>query len=248
MLRRLSLYFSLLVILTVGVSAQPNPVWDADCAVANDPDSGPWGPSQNKRITLADPDCVADVSFRERTCTKNGVAIKEYVITGWTLVQGCEGWDTKSLYHMKSDGLKEYVKLGFLAQYHSDPEPKNCDGADGTPETFTTLYTAACGVWTCCEYDITWPQTPNCDPYWTGPPPHYGEPRKVKACKWVTCGTVCCRSTYTICKKVVEIDSVSNRITYDIKLVGKVRLGECSGDLSKTTPPTPGAQPCLDGC
>jgi hypothetical protein len=44
--------------------------------VANDPDCGPWGPSQNKRITLADPDCVADVSFRERTCTKNGVEKK----------------------------------------------------------------------------------------------------------------------------------------------------------------------------
>lgn len=178
----LVLYFLTCVWGGVAIVAQPNPQWDSDCAVANDGDCGGWNTPPPKKITLADPDCYATINDKYRTCTKGGVTSTDIVVTGWTLIQGCEGWDVKSLFHVTSDGLKDYVKLGLLSSLYASTA-KNCDGSEGTPETIANVYTAACGVWTCCEYEITWPQTPVCDPYWTGPPPHSGEPKKVKACK-----------------------------------------------------------------
>jgi hypothetical protein len=138
---------TLFIMLITPCYAQPDIEWDSECTVANDGDCTAWSAENTRTVNLEAPDCMATVKYKLRSCTKNGVTSTDIVIVSWTLTQGCEGWDTKSLYHMKYDGLKEYVKLGLISQMNFQQSP-NCDGSNGAPLNIANVYTAACGVWT----------------------------------------------------------------------------------------------------
>lgn len=217
----------------------PTVEWDAACANDDATNCTDWVVQPAYELVLGDPDCAANIHYKTRTCsTATGQVYKDYVITGWEYLNGCEGWDKKSKYEQSFDGLKDYILLGLLTQLE-EINPAPCS-LNPRPQ-IANVYYSGCGVWTCCEYEIVTTVNPVCDGYWTGPPPHYGNPPKVKACKWVPCGTVCCRRRYEVCFDSKEVEGMWYNTT-DIKLIAKEKLGECSGQL-----PAP-AQPCDDGC
>jgi hypothetical protein len=218
----------------------PHVEWDAACVTSSNGDvcSG-WSNVVGYQLGLYDPDCIVKLDYKVRICTTStGQVYIDYFITGWELVLGCEGWDVKQYYHQKFNGLKDYIILGLLTRREGGSVP---DCNSNPLPLVSNVYTAACGVWSCCEYEIKQPQIPVCDGYWSGPPPHYGVPAKVKSCKWVDCGTVCCQRKYSVCynTKTVEGNTITS---VDVKLLSKQKLGDCSGQL-----PSP-SQPCEDGC
>ncbi len=224
----------------VTVAQTPTLEWDGGCNDEGGSTCGSWtNGSISDILNLADPDCLAKVEYKIRTCTTAaGQIYTEYKIIGWELILGCEGWDSKSYYHQNYQGLKEYIILALLTK-RSRSSAVPCSS---TPlPQISNVYTAACGVWSCCEYEVVAPQIPVCDAYWSGPKPHYGVPPKVKACKWFACGTVCCRRRYSVCFSQTTYEGTMQE-TVDVKLLNKEKLGECSGQL-----PSP-AQPCEDGC
>lgn len=226
----LSLSLSLLT-LPATLQAQPEPQWDASCVVAND-GCGPFGADQVKEIRLQAPDCFAEVTYKIRTCSTATGTYQDIVIVGWTLHGGCGGFDVKSYFHQNYDGLKEYVILGLLSDLQPSTSLPECPAST----TLANVYSASCGVWVCCEYTVD-PASVVCETGWSGPPPHYGtSPTKVKSCKWQPCGTACCRRTYSLCFKSVEGYHIR-----DIQLVGKEKIGPCSGESQYS-------KPCQDGC
>lgn len=201
--------------------------WDAECSVGNQ-SCGPWIEVKEYPLQLLAPDCNAFVDYKYRDCTINGETFREFVITGWQIPTGCTGWDEKQYFHQTYQGAKEYIILGLLSLEFAN-------GIETCPENRkrASVYTAACGIWVCCEYQVT-PAEPVCETGYNLPLPHYGTPSKVKVCKWQPCGTVCCRRMYEMCKN--ELGQVT------INLISKTKLGECSGQNQY------GSKPCEDGC
>ena len=103
------------------------------------------------------------------------------------------------------------------------------------------FYSANCGIWLYCEYDIV-PQVPTCEQGYDGVPE--AGPTTVKTWKWQSCGETCCVRTYTVCKTTVP-ETGANRIV--ISNLTREKVGSCTNE------PAPGgdgkyAKPCQDGC
>jgi hypothetical protein len=220
-----------LTLLAVHAISQPTMQWDGDCAISNE-GCGAWSAPQVVKVTLQAPDCIADVEFRTRICSTAAGVVEDIVVIGWTSPAGCGGFDYKSYFHQRLDGIKEYVILGLLSQWTTASNTPACPDVAKR----ANVYSAACGTWVCCEYTVD-PTTAVCETGWVGPPPHYGSaPTKVKSCKWQACGTACCRRIYSICLRTVEGFEIR-----DIKMLSRERLGPCSGQAQY-------AKPCEDGC
>mgnify|MGYP000911886231 CR=1 FL=1 len=184
-------------------------------------------------MNLSQPDCNVTVKFKTRQCTTATGVWTDIAIIGWTVHGGCGGFDSKTYFHHNFSGLKEYVILGLLSDF------RFTQGIEACPDSriLANVYSAACGVWVCCEYTVD-PASAVCETGWNGPPPHYGTaPTKVKSCKWQSCGTTCCRRTYSVCLKSIP----SGNNIRDIQLLGKEKLGPCSGESQY-------AKPCEHGC
>lgn len=185
----------------------------------NNPDCGAWSATPTAYgVGLRDPDCDATVYMYTREC--NGVT--EYYMSHYTLTRGCGNFDPAlSYYHRNRNGLVEYMIGGFISQHVGGPV--NCP--PNTPLPVVNIFAASCGIWVCCTYEL--PDNPvfTCENGWSGPPPHTNTtPKTVTTCKWQSCGTQCCKRTYTVCTSLIE-----GRTIKDIKFISKVPLGDCSG-------------------
>lgn len=182
-------------------------------------------------VNLGDPDCSATLYMYTRVC--NGVT--EFYLSHYVLNSGCNGFDPAlSYYNRNRNGLVEYLIQGAIAQNFVAPE----DCPPNEPLPLINVFAASCGIWVCCTYEL--PNNPvfTCENGWSGPPPHTNTtPKTVTSCKWQSCGTQCCKRSYTVCIKTV--DGVQ---TKDIKYISKVPLGSCSG--AATFSP----KPCQTDC
>ncbi|MDT3741115.1 MAG: hypothetical protein RO257_16625 [Candidatus Kapabacteria bacterium] len=109
------------------------------------------------------------------------------------------------------------------------------------PQTLdkVVFYTASCGLWVACEYEVQETQRV-CDPDWIGPYPDYPDNNllKVKLSKWQSCGVTCCKKTYKICK---SWSVTHGNFDINIKSVSKETIGECTNPDNVTAP-------CTSGC
>lgn len=130
-------------------------------------------------------------------------------------------FDPSSTYfHKKRDQLTEYVTTGFLSQMNKGTVPHCSTGV----KTISNVFIASCGIWVCCTYNVTLPAVA-CDPGFGTPPHTPTNLPTVQSCKWKSCGTQCCKRTYEMCNK----SDGDGDTMLDLKLVGKVALGPCSG-------------------
>ncbi len=199
---------------------------------AEDPGGcGSWT-TQTLSYTLPDTDCLITCEYRYRIC--GGVFQWEYkdvVTTG-----NCAFMQNFNYLHYNFSSINELLDILILADFKDN-------GYIGTCPTNTTtaqFYSASCGIWLYCEYDIE-PQTPRCEQgYDNVPTPG---PRTVKTWKWQSCGTTCCKRTYVLCK---EYDSAAGGVITKIKGFSKEKIGNCTQEPGGSSPKY--ARPCEDGC
>jgi hypothetical protein len=219
-----------------GLSAQ---TWSQACAELSDGNCSAWSSHDlEHNLELGRPDCFAKVKYRTRTCAGPGGTWIDVVIISVEVEDGCGGWDNDAaLFHLRRDSYREYVSLGLLHQLNQNSAP-NCN--TGTA-MLANVYTAACGIWLHCEYTLPNELEYTCEQGWQGPAPHFGtSPKKVRSSKWQSCGEVCCRRRYSMCWRVPDPEEPGGP-TLRIQLIGKERLGDCTGQSNYV-------KPCSDGC
>lgn len=189
--------------------------------------------NQTRTMTLRDPDCNVIVTYDVLDCGGvRAIQIKSYTVEG-----SCQAMTDFSIYHYNLSSLNEYISLALI-EYDADDNGGVPDCSQGS-RTFIKVYTASCGIWVGCEYEVD-PATRDCDMGYEPPYPDYGtSPTKVKVYKWQSCGEVCCVNTYTICK----IPSTISPGTYinSMMKVSSVPSGTCTLQSNYATQ-------CQTGC
>lgn len=183
-------------------------------------------------LDLRAPDCDVEVHYDILDCGGNlSIRINSYNVTG-----SCQAMTSFSIYHYSLSSLDEYISLALLESLANRMSP----AVPTCPQNKTVIkvYTANCGIWVGCEYEVN-PASRFCDPGYDPPYPEYGtNPTKVKVYKWQPCGEVCCVNTYTICKK---ISSISGNYFYVMTKVSSVPSGTCTLQSKYSTT-------CQTGC
>ncbi|MFH1049613.1 MAG: hypothetical protein V1779_01640 [bacterium] len=107
------------------------------------------------------------------------------------------------------------------------------------------FYTASCGIWVNCTYDISNTQ-PVCEQGFDLPLPHYndGNGDKVKVWRWQSCGQTCCERVYQVCKAPSATHPGS--FVIQIQAMQKNRIAPCTQAPDGSSPKY--AKPCEDGC
>jgi hypothetical protein len=187
---------------------------------------------QDLSYTIPDTDCKITCSYWFRIC--NGVFQWQYENVSAT--GNCAFMQNFNYLHYSFSSVNELLDILILADFNNNNEIGEC------PSNYTTamFYSASCGIWLSCEYDIA-PQTPRCEQgYDDVPAPG---PTTVKTWKWQACGTTCCKRTYTICK---QLDAVTNTTIIKINAMTKSKIGNCTQEPGGSAPKY--ARPCEDGC
>jgi hypothetical protein len=127
----------------------------------------------------------------------------------------------------------------------SIPLVPNCPDSSN----ITKIYSAICGVWLKCRYEIT-PNSRMCDSGFAQPYPDYTLNGKqyVDIWKWHHCGEVCCQKIYTVCTKR---SIVNNTIVTTVKQIKKQRhpnATKCTLQDVFRDGITNTIIPCQDGC
>lgn len=240
-----SLLFALIAMQApVPLAAQdslPRELATLPCAgLISNPCTTPWR-CETQQILLQDGiDCLVEVHYCRRECQGQ---VEFYIDWKQThLIGGCEGWDTWTFFHRQNQSALEWLVLTLIhldtlngGWYNTPPCP------DGN--FFVNLYTAACGIWVGCEYKIDRSYDKQCDQGLDPPDLEYERPPGsgnwyIRSSRWQSCGQTCCLRRYKLCTKQY-VDRVSG---YEIHLIEKVRLGQCTEQQKY------GNKPCEDGC
>ncbi|MCZ2132849.1 MAG: hypothetical protein LC116_06615 [Bacteroidetes bacterium] len=189
-----------------------------------------WGPWSNEIHTLMRlPDCEIVYKYRVRWC--NGQMEIDYELV--SAVSNCADGFSPS-------ALKEFVELIIIQQRMEKSFEDNsltipdCDDIHPLTAKVVTFYTASCGIWLSCEYDII-PQVPECEQGLDAPP---AGPTTVKTWTWKSCGTQCCKNVYEICKGT----SVIGGNVLRIRNVSRSQIETPCSEQSTF------AKPCNSGC
>lgn len=147
--------------------------------------------------------------------------------------------------HYSYSSATELVALDFLMNKNAfgiDPNTIPLCSTNNTSKR-VFLYTASCGIWTKCSYKLPNPIEKVCDTGWEGGDPHYGVPPSndqwVDHWKWQSCGDVCCKRTYSICKQDGDIKITQYQKDTD---------GDCTGQGTFINWKTGLPIPCQVGC
>jgi hypothetical protein len=160
--------------------------------------------------------------------------------------------DELNIYHYNFSAASEMVALDFIMEKDAFGTHNDIPLCSSSTMTRAILYTAACGIWTRCSYKLPDPIEVVCDTGWNGAQPHYsdGSDNWVDNWKWQSCGEVCCRKVFELCR--VPEDS---GFYFKINALTKERYpgSECSkqGDFygNRPSPTDPNTElPCEDGC
>lgn len=187
-----------------------------------------------KQIRLLDPDCVVNVTYRSLFCD----GVWKFHVDNIEQVEGCNGWGSITNLmeqHRQYSGLLDYITQGLVIQGLTTAGVPVC--STGTFQSNTEVYTASCGIWVYCEYNVD-ANTAVC-PEWDGPLPHYDSPTKVKVWKWQSCGTTCCKRTYRTCK--IWDENSQGYYTHIERAGPPVQVGDCTLQSNYS-------RPCESGC
>jgi hypothetical protein len=197
----------------------------------------PWvvGSNSPKRVDMGLPDCQAFVTYRTRVCA----GVTEFYIDNIQYTGTCEAMEKFSIYQYSYNAALEYITLGFVEGEVPLSSMPPC--SSGARPQRSYVYTASCGIWVGCEYEIDESVAPNCDNGYIPPYPDYGAigNKKVKVYKWQSCGTTCCKRTFEFCQETRLVGGGPLRKATQIS---KVRLAPCSDEANYAP------QPCQDGC
>lgn len=225
------LLFAILVFL-FSISFEEVEAQSWGCADQQGGCNGGWT-TQNLTYTIPNTNCIISCNYRFRVC--NGVFQWEY--TNVTSTGNCTFMQNFNYLHYSFSSVNELLDMLILSDFNDNQVIRNCE--NGTTNT-AMFYSAACGIWLSCEYDIA-PQTPRCEQgYDDVPAPG---PTTVKTWKWQPCGVTCCQRVYNICN---QLNPVTNVRTTIINAMTKTKIGNCTQEPGGSAPKY--AKPCEDGC
>ncbi len=197
-------------------------------------DCGDFGPEQYERFITINPSCRAIVNFRSRFCPDEGY---QYLITGVSYMGTCEAMRDLTVYQYDLSVAFETITRGFIKQRARQDFPNMADCSDPNPSDTSynaQVYTASCGVWVKCTYDVD-VTTRTCERGFEEPFLDYGTPSKVDVYRFQDCGTTCCKRTFRYC-------SIGPGRSVHIELVSTEQITACSDAEKYQT------IPCQDGC
>ena len=170
----------------------------------NIPGCGAWSNPIPGNIQMP-PTCRGYFTYQMRTCPDGF----QYRFSDITVVGVCDGI-TFSQYENNRNGGIELIIFSWLATYSTStpcsPEPPTPNASN-----YTYVFTASCGVWVTCEYEVI-PGSENCEVDFLPPSPMEERDGKkyVKIHRYQQCGVACCLRKYEVC--------------YDVSGFTKVRL------------------------
>jgi len=138
---------------------------------------------------------------------------------------------------LSQSALNELLELYIISKIGSGAIP---DCSTMLTTNYIKFYTASCGVWLKCTYNIE-PQTPNCDMGFS-PLPN-PQATTVDVWKYQSCGQVCCKKIYEVCKTTNP--TTGGNLT-KVKKITVEKASECENDPNGINPLYD--KPCLDGC
>lgn len=160
--------------------------------------------------------------------------------------------------HYSFSSASEMIAIDYLTRYMPEfdfgiEEVPDCSTNTSTKRVF--LYTAACGIWTRCSYKLPSPIDYVCDTGWSGNLPHYSDGGDVWVdhWKWQSCGEVCCRRVYELCRDEY-VEKAGTFIKIKAMTKEKYPGSECSEQgtfWGKRQGPATGTNQelqCEDGC
>jgi hypothetical protein len=178
--------------------------------------------------------CHIECNYRWRVC-QNGEIQFEYSnisISGNCLWEQNFNLSTYGGHPFNFSSVNEMIDVLILSQFSNVyPSLPQCPNTEIT----ALFYTASCGIWISCLWDIS-SSAETCP---NGYIPHPSNP--TGTWKWQTCGTTCCKRTYNVCKQLNGVDW-ETKIVY----VGKSKSTNCTQEPGGTSPKY--ARICDDGC
>lgn len=204
------------------------------------PECAPWSSWTPKTWDLNSPDCHIAIEYRKRVCQPGNVEELEYRII--SVSGNCTQMQNLDIMHYKLNSLNEFIDILFLEELANSNNYKFTDCSTGGKLT-RKFYTATCGVFVKCTYNIT-ASEPICDQGYDLPAPDYtqGGTRKVDVYKWQSCGEACCERVYNVC--VTPAGTTASNIR--IELLQRNKLGNCTQEPGGISPKYD--KPCESGC
>lgn len=182
------------------------------------------------------------VTVWTRVC--NGVT--EFIYDNATVVPRDNGkfMEDFSIYHHNFSAIRELLDMHLIEWAVNDLNATIPDCPSQT--NLVKFYQANCGVWVKCSYKID-PASEQKDIGYEGNCPRYtlnGEDW-VDVWKWQSCGTACCKKTYSVCRGT---SPETGEYTIRILNVLKNREGACTMQGQFKDWRTNNDIPCQDGC
>jgi len=179
--------------------------------------------------------------FKKRFC--NGKW--EFMLDSAEMKDNSKYLDSLLIYEHNYSAFRDLIDMQIMEHYIGIATMPNCP----SDSTITKIYSAACGVWLKCRYEIT-PGSRMCDDGFAQPYPDYTLNGKqyVDIWKWHPCGEVCCQKIYTVCKAASV--TTSNTVV-KVKQIQKQRhpnTPNCSLQNQFRDGITNQIIPCQDGC
>jgi len=218
--------FSLFVVLTLlmGVNLELKSQTPPDCDTTG---CGWTIIGDGLRDVIVSPGCILRVQWETRECPPNP---REFRILSWTLIgENCGNYSASA--------LKELALFGILDGY-GGPIP---DCGFGSPVITVNIYVGICVYEQVCTYTYTVAPTVVCDPLNSDPPEPLSLTRTVR--RHLPCGSICCKTTFEICRFTPVMDGVPQPPYKRVRKVGSsVPLGVCD-----PAPPL-SSGPCIPIC
>jgi len=189
-------------------------------------DCTPWSANTTAYPQYAS-GCQAEVVYKMRDC--NG-QLEVYVVSV-TLLGPCANQNGQQIEEHVYNGYAEMMVRELMRTLLFGPSLTNIPDCDGTDPLVTRFFTASCGLWVKCTYEVVPPNvSEDCDR--GAIPTFYTDPVSGKSYvdywKWLSCGTTCCKREYKVCmKNEFIIDSWVSNVVVD-PVGAPVQMGNCS--------------------
>lgn len=168
----------------------------------------------------------------------------EVMIDSFYLLGNSHLLDSLLVYEQNQNTVNSFVNLVILTW---DPSISigNC------PENIfvAKIYSAACGVWVRCRYEVD-PESRRCDSGFAEPYNDYSLNGKqyVDMLRWQSCGEVCCKKTYTLCRELLPSGEIKKTEIKEVGIQRHPQTPECTLQQQFRHPVTNQIIPCKDGC
>jgi hypothetical protein len=176
-----------------------------------------WSNWITETFTTNDVPCNVQYQYRTRICNGN-IDVQYNIITA---TGDCDWMESHNELEAKISSMREMLEIVIMRRVALTAS----GGLTNLPpcpngNTVINYYTAACGIWLSCTYDVT-AHNMSCE---TGfdPMPN-PNPSTIDVWQWFDCGTACCTRTYNVCFGTTDGSA------YGFQRVGNpTMLGQCS--------------------